>query len=75
MSDDGRGIEASILEAGGRPGHWGLTGMKERARRVAGSFEVWSRSGAGTEIELQLPAAIAYVRDTGALTWWQRWRR
>jgi signal transduction histidine kinase/ligand-binding sensor domain-containing protein len=60
--DDGRGIESSIL-ATGRPDHWGLPGMRERARKIRAGFEVWSRQGAGTEIELRVPARIAYSRN------------
>ena len=36
IRDDGEGIPAAILEQG-RPGHYGLSGMRERARRSAGT--------------------------------------
>jgi signal transduction histidine kinase/ligand-binding sensor domain-containing protein len=62
LRDDGRGIDQKILDAGGRAGHWGLTGMRERAQKIRGHFEIWSRPGAGTEIELRIPASIAYKR-------------
>ena len=35
----------------GREGHWGLTGMRERAKNIGAPFELWSEAGAGTEIE------------------------
>jgi len=60
VRDDGIGIHASMLSQEGRPGHWGLRGMRERAKGVGGEFEVWSEHGAGTEIELTVPASIAY---------------
>jgi len=60
ISDDGRGIDARVLDAGGRPGHWGLRGMRERADRIGATLRVWSRPGAGTEIELRMPAEAAY---------------
>src|SRR5580704_9238107 len=41
-------------------GHWALPGMRERAKRFGGRLEVWSEQGAGTEIQLSVPAAIAY---------------
>jgi len=38
-----------------------MVGMEERAKRVGGGLEVWSKVGAGTEVELLIPAHIAYV--------------
>lgn len=63
VRDDGVGIDPQILEAGRRPGHWGLVGMRERAHCIGGQLMIWARSGAGmgTEIELVVPAAIAYA--------------
>lgn len=61
ISDDGKGIDAKTLESG-RPGHWGLQGMRERARAVGATLEVWSRRGAGTDIQLVVPATAAYGR-------------
>jgi signal transduction histidine kinase/streptogramin lyase len=61
VRDDGCGIEGAILDMG-RPGHWGLAGMRERAKKIRASFEVQSRPGAGTEIEIRVPARIAYAR-------------
>jgi len=58
--DDGRGVDATVLEQGGRPGHWGMSGMRERAERMGGKLRIWSRADAGTEVELCLPAGAAY---------------
>jgi signal transduction histidine kinase len=44
----------------GRDGHWGLTGMRERAERVGARFKVWSRAAAGTEVEVSVPNSIAF---------------
>jgi signal transduction histidine kinase/ligand-binding sensor domain-containing protein len=60
--DDGCGIDDQTLEAGGREGHWGITGMRERAAKMRGRLSIWSRPTAGTEIELKIPAATAYAR-------------
>jgi ligand-binding sensor domain-containing protein/signal transduction histidine kinase len=60
VRDDGRGIDPSILEAGGRPGHWGLQGMQERAQKIGGQLKFWSRPETGTEVELTVPGATAY---------------
>jgi signal transduction histidine kinase len=60
VRDDGKGIDPKILTAGGRTGHWGLTGMRERAKQIGGHLHIWSQPGAGTEVELTIPGAIAY---------------
>lgn len=60
VRDDGRGIDPSVLEQGGRPDHWGLPGMRERAQRIGAQLQLWSRPGAGTEVELMVPGATAY---------------
>jgi ligand-binding sensor domain-containing protein/signal transduction histidine kinase len=75
VRDDGKGIDANFLEAGGRTGHWGLTGMRERAKRIGGQLEIWSNTGAGTEVELMIPAAVAYARATNGQRWWWRGRK
>jgi signal transduction histidine kinase len=58
--DDGKGIDPHVLEHGGRSGHWGLPGLRERAKHIGGQLEVWSELGAGTEVELSIPGSIAY---------------
>lgn len=59
VRDDGRGIEQAILDSG-REGHFGLTGMRSRAEHIGATFAVWSRPGAGTEVVVTVPAAIAF---------------
>src|SRR6185369_12273264 len=60
VRDDGRGIDPGILDAGGRPGHWGLQGMQERTQKIGGQLKFWSRPETGTEVELTIPGATAY---------------
>ena len=60
VRDDGRGIDPKILEEGGRPDHWGLQGMRERAQKIGGQLNFWSRPETGTEVELTVPGATAY---------------
>ena len=60
--DDGIGIDSQILRNGGCTGHWGITGMNERARNIHGRLSIWSKPGAGTEVELTVPGYIAYER-------------
>jgi signal transduction histidine kinase/streptogramin lyase len=59
IRDDGEGIPTHILQEG-RPGHYGLSGMRERARQVGGKLDFWSKTGAGTEVELSIRGSIAY---------------
>ena len=69
IRDDGEGIGPAILEAGGRPGHFGLVGMRERASKLGAQLEIWSKPGAGTEVDLHVPAPVAYgSKKTGART-------
>ena len=61
VRDDGKGIDPKILGAGGRVGHYGLHGMHERAKLVRGKLAVWSKVGSGTEVDLSIPASMAYA--------------
>jgi ligand-binding sensor domain-containing protein/two-component sensor histidine kinase len=69
VRDDGVGIDERVFESGSRQGHWGLPGMRERAQGIGAELEVWSRPGAGTEVELQVPAAVAYRRQRAMPRW------
>jgi ligand-binding sensor domain-containing protein/signal transduction histidine kinase len=62
VRDDGKGIDQAVLNSSGREGHFGLPGMQERARVVGGKLAVFSRPGAGTEVELTIPASFAYKK-------------
>ena len=64
VRDDGIGTGASVLQKG-RAGHFGLRGMRERAKGIGGQLEVWSEQGAGTEVELTMPASVAYAGHAG----------
>jgi signal transduction histidine kinase/streptogramin lyase len=54
VRDDGRG-GAGDGSARPLPGHFGLTGMQERAAAIGGKLEVASEPGAGTTIRLEAP--------------------
>ncbi len=60
VRDDGKGIDPRLLNEGGRPGHYGLRGMRERAKLLGGKLAVWSELDSGTELELRIPAPHAY---------------
>jgi nitrate/nitrite-specific signal transduction histidine kinase len=59
VRDDGVGIDEQVALSG-RAGHWGLSGMRERAEAVGGHLRVRSRAAAGTEVEVSIPAAVAF---------------
>ena len=59
VRDDGCGLDDAVAQAG-RPGHWGLVGMRERAASIGASLSITSRAGAGTQIEVSVPGHLAY---------------
>ena len=63
VRDDGKGMDPRVLAGNGRPGHYGLPGMYERAELTGGKLEVWSELDTGTEIELTIPASLAYTES------------
>ena len=63
VRDDGKGIDPKVLNEGGRAGHYGLQGMRERAKLMGGKLAVWSELDSGTEVELRIPASDAYERS------------
>ena len=68
VRDDGKGIDAAVLANQGLDGHYG---MPERAALIDGKLAVWSEPGAGTELELRLPAHIVYATSPRR-GWWSR---
>jgi signal transduction histidine kinase len=66
VRDNGCGIDPEVLQAG-RDGHYGMPGMQERAKLVGGKLAVWSEPDAGTEVELTIPASVAYTKSAGPL--------
>jgi signal transduction histidine kinase len=59
IRDNGCGIDEQTLRSG-REGHFGLSGMRERAGRIGAKLKVWSRPAGGTEVELSVPGHIAF---------------
>jgi signal transduction histidine kinase len=59
IRDDGTGIDPKVLEEGGRPARFGLPGVRERAERIGAQLDFWSEVGAGTEVQLTIPATAA----------------
>ena len=55
IRDDGRGFDGA--PADGATGHFGMTGMRERAAAIGGSLRVESRAGEGTRVRLEISLA------------------
>ena len=71
VRDDGKGIDPAVLSGQVPEGHFGLNGMRERAKLAGGDLTVWSEVHAGTEVELRIPASIAYTASRRG-SWWSR---
>jgi signal transduction histidine kinase len=71
VSDDGRGMAPTREYTAARTGHWGLVGMRERARAIGGALTLASSEGEGTQVRL-------VVRLRGGVRRWLwpgGWRR
>ena len=66
VRDNGIGITKNVLDGAGRAGHYGLPGMRERARLAGGKLAVWSEPNSGTEIELSIPGSLAFAKSSAA---------
>jgi signal transduction histidine kinase/ligand-binding sensor domain-containing protein len=69
VRDDGAGVPADVLAAGGRGGHWGMQGMRERAAGIKAKLALHSAPGAGTEWQLTLAADLAYQQAPPRWSW------
>ena len=75
VRDDGCGIDHAVLQTG-RDGHWGLSGMRERADRIGARLHVMTSPSAGTEVELSVPSQLAFQdQPVGELKWFGNRRR
>src|SRR6266849_2442483 len=73
VRDNGCGMDPQLLTTG-RDGHWGLSGMRERAERIGGKLKVLSMASAGTEIHLYVPSRLAFEPEfsTRQKLWFSR---
>jgi signal transduction histidine kinase/ligand-binding sensor domain-containing protein len=72
IRDNGIGIDAAIIECG-RSGHYGFSGMRERAERIGAELNVSSALNAGTEIEILVPGRMAYeLPDRPSFLGWMK---
>jgi ligand-binding sensor domain-containing protein/signal transduction histidine kinase len=70
VRDNGCGIDPEVLHSG-RDGHWGLSGMRERADRIGARLKVLSSAAGGTEVDLCVPSRLAFEshRSNRASNW------
>ena len=61
IEDNGMGFDPQT--AAGKVGHYGLLGIRERARLAGGTLEIESQPGLGTKVRLHLP----YTTATGEI--------
>jgi ligand-binding sensor domain-containing protein/signal transduction histidine kinase len=62
IRDDGRGFAGAPVD--GSSGHFGLTGMRERAASIGATLTVESGAGEGTTVRLALPLGVSLSRET-----------
>lgn len=70
VRDDGKGIDPQFLREDGQPGHYGIRGMRERAKLMGGNLTVWTAPDSGTEVELSIPASRAYATPRAVERGW-----
>jgi signal transduction histidine kinase len=59
IADDGTGIDPDLTRDG-RPGHFGLQGMRERSTRIGAKLSIESAPGAGTHVVLVVPGRVVF---------------
>jgi hypothetical protein len=73
--DNGRGLEAEIVRAGVKSGHWGIPGMRERARSLGCKLELASSAESGTRIQVCVEWQKAYLDYESRPGWDTRFLR
>jgi signal transduction histidine kinase len=68
IADDGQGIDPNVATCRVRSTHFGLVGMRERARQLGAQFHIGSNGNAGTRVEVVVPARVAF-QDAFAWPW------
>ena len=58
VRDNGCGINPEAVQKQS-DSHWGLSGMRERAKNIGARFGIRSRLGAGTEVRVAVPVDVA----------------
>jgi signal transduction histidine kinase len=66
VGDDGVGIDPGYA-IGGRDGHHGLQGMRERAARIQGRLTILSSTESGTDISVIVPGSVSFLHPDGRI--------
>ena len=64
VRDNGCGINPEAVQKES-DSHWGLRGMRERAENIGARFDIWSRTGAGTEVCVAVPVDVTKRQPMG----------
>lgn len=81
ITDDGIGLPAAMQPDGSAEshaapaGHFGLRGLRERARLMGATLDIRSSAGQGTTIRLRVRASGAYASPARRPGWWPARRR
>jgi signal transduction histidine kinase len=67
VRDNGTGINPAVIPVQGSGGHFGLPGMRERAKLIGGQLHIWSAPASGTEIEVTVPAVRVYAEPPAGI--------
>lgn len=67
VRDDGCGMPAALACGTGRPNHYGIVGMGERAKAIGARYQLVSAPGEGTAMHLDIPAEHAYAGGRSAV--------
>jgi signal transduction histidine kinase len=62
LKDNGVGIDPEVVDTG-RPGHFGIQGMRERSARIRARISITSTLNSGTQIALVVPGDVVYRRE------------
>jgi signal transduction histidine kinase/ligand-binding sensor domain-containing protein len=60
VTDNGKGVDPTILAAGERTNHYGLLNMRERADKMRAKFNIHSSKNTGTIVQIEIPGTIAF---------------
>jgi signal transduction histidine kinase len=72
IRDDGHGLIPDRSSSAALENHFGLLGMRERAQKIRAALTVQSKPGLGSEIELKVPADLAYLRGRRSRSFFAR---
>jgi signal transduction histidine kinase/ligand-binding sensor domain-containing protein len=67
--DNGVGVAPEVLRARAKEGHWGITGMRERARGLGCKLEFLSSPATGTRVQVLVEARKAYAHAEPGASW------